>query len=53
MVHVVPSAEDLKKRDKIATDVVLARWAERCGAECAANWNATVGKIVGLEAKVK
>ena len=53
MVHVVPSAEDLKKRDKIATDVVLARWAERCGAECAANWNATVGKIVGLEAKAK
>ena len=53
MVHVEPSADDLKKRDKIATDVVLARWAERCGPECAANWNETVGKIVGLKATAK
>ena len=42
---------DLTARDKIATDVVLARWAERCGEECAANWNDTVGKILGLTAK--
>jgi TRAP-type C4-dicarboxylate transport system substrate-binding protein len=53
MTLVQPSAEDLALRDKIATDVVLARWAERCGAECAANWNETVGPIQGLTAAAK
>lgn len=53
MTLVEPSAEDLALRDKIATDVVLARWAERCGAECAANWNETVGPILGLTAEAK
>lgn len=51
MTLVEPSSEDLAARDKIATDVVLARWAERCGEECAANWNSTVGPILGLTAK--
>ncbi len=50
MTLVEPSAEDLAIRDKVATDVVLARWAERCGAECAQNWNNTVGKVLGLTA---
>ena len=50
MTLVEPSAEDLALRDKIATDVVLARWAERCGADCAAKWNETVGPILGLTA---
>ncbi|MEM7741659.1 MAG: TRAP transporter substrate-binding protein [Pseudomonadota bacterium] len=53
MVLVEPSAEDLAARDTIATDVVLARWAERCGEECAANWNETVGPILGLTAEAK
>lgn len=53
MTLVKPSKEDLAKRDQIATDVVLARWAERCGAECAQQWNETVGKILGLTAKAK
>ncbi|MGX9354671.1 TRAP transporter substrate-binding protein [Roseobacteraceae bacterium S113] len=53
MTLVEPSAEDLKMRDTIATDVVLARWAERCGEDCAANWNATVGPILGLSAEAK
>ena len=53
MTLVTPSEADLAARDKIATEVVLARWAERCGEECAANWNATVGSILGLEAKAK
>ena len=53
MVLVEPTAEDLALRDKIATDVVLARWADRCGAECAENWNATVGSILGLSAKAE
>lgn len=53
MTLVEPSADDLTARDKIATDVVLARWAERCGADCAANWNETVGPILGLKAEAK
>lgn len=53
MKLVEPSAEDLAIRDKIATDVVLARWAERCGAECTENWNQTVGPILGLTAKAE
>ena len=53
MVLVEPSAEDLALRDKIATDVVLARWADRCGEDCAANWNNTVGPILGLTAAAK
>lgn len=50
MTLVEPSESDLKARDTIATEVVLARWAERCGADCAANWNETVGPILGLTA---
>ncbi|MEM7296314.1 MAG: TRAP transporter substrate-binding protein [Pseudomonadota bacterium] len=53
MVLVEPSEADIAARDKIATDVVLARWAERCGADCAANWNDTVGSILGLTAAVE
>lgn len=51
MKLVTPSDADLAARDKVATEVVLARWAERCGADCAENWNATVGSILGLTAK--
>ena len=50
MTLVEPSEADLKARDSVATEVVLARWAERCGADCAANWNETVGPILGLTA---
>ncbi|MEM7506568.1 MAG: TRAP transporter substrate-binding protein [Pseudomonadota bacterium] len=53
MKLVTPSDADLVARDKIATEVVLARWADRCGAECAADWNETVGKILGLTATAK
>lgn len=53
MTLVEPSEADLKTRDQIANDVILARWAERCGAECAANWNDTVGALLGLKAEAK
>ena len=52
MTLVEPADGDIAARDKIATDVVLARWAERCGADCAENWNATVGPILGLKAPI-
>ena len=50
MTLVEPTDADIAARDKIATDVVLARWAKRCGEECADNWNKTVGPILGLTA---
>lgn len=53
MTHVTPSAADLALRDRIATEVILARWAARCGADCAADWNRTVGKVLGLQAKAQ
>jgi len=48
---VKPSADDFKVRDKALNDVVLARWAKRCGDECAAKWTEMVGKKYGLTAK--
>ncbi len=51
MTLVEPSASDLVVRDKVAADVILPRWASRCGPECAANWNRTVGRILGLRAE--
>ena len=53
MKLVSPSDADLKRRDEVATDVVLARWAERCGEDCANTWNETVGPILGLKAEAK
>jgi TRAP-type C4-dicarboxylate transport system substrate-binding protein len=51
MTLVNPSESDLLIRDKIASDVILPRWAQRCGPECAANWNRTVGEILHLRAE--
>lgn len=48
---VKPSESDLKEREKALNDVVLARWAKRCGDACAAKWNTLVGKKYGLTAK--
>lgn len=50
LVQVDPSPEDVALRDKAMQDVVLKRWAKRCGAECVEKWNASVGKLVGLTA---
>ncbi len=50
MVAVEPSAEDQAMLKQIASDVVIKRWAERCGEECAKEWNNTVGKVIGIEA---
>jgi TRAP-type transport system periplasmic protein len=29
--------------------VVLLEWGRRCGRDCAAEWNETVGQVVGME----
>jgi TRAP-type C4-dicarboxylate transport system substrate-binding protein len=48
---VKPSEADLKAREKALNEVVLPRWAKRCGEACAARWNELVGSRYGLVAK--
>jgi TRAP-type C4-dicarboxylate transport system substrate-binding protein len=48
---VKPSDADLTAREKALNEVVLARWAKRCGDACAAKWNELVGKKYNLTAK--
>ena len=47
---VVPvSDEDRELHKQLMQDTVLVEWARRCGRDCAAEWNETVGKVVGLQ----
>ena len=48
IVPVKPAEADMHK--KLVEGAVLAGWAKRCGAECAAEWNNTVGKTLNLRA---
>ncbi len=50
MVPITPSDEDQKMLKDIALNVVLKRWAKRCGKKCADEWNETIGKVVGMTA---
>ena len=53
-MKVVPiGAADMAMHKEIMTNYVVPRWAERCGAECAKEWNGTMGKAVGYQADVK
>lgn len=45
----VPTTDDDRKRVRESfTKVVSPRWADRCGAECVANWNQTIGRQFDL-----
>src|SRR5690606_3548419 len=46
------SPEDAATHKKLVESAVLAGWAKRCGAECAKEWNETVGKALGLTAPI-
>ncbi len=48
LVSVKPAEAEAHK--KLVEGAVLAGWAKRCGAECAKEWNETVGKALGLNA---
>jgi hypothetical protein len=48
LVAVKPAEADAHK--KLVEGAVLSGWAKRCGAECAKEWNETVGKVLGLKA---
>jgi TRAP-type C4-dicarboxylate transport system substrate-binding protein len=47
----VPVAEaDAEAHAELMESAVLEGWARRCGSECVATWNETVGEAVGLTA---
>jgi hypothetical protein len=47
---IVPVLESDKTLHKdLMENVVLLEWARRCGQDCAAEWNDTVGPVVGLQ----
>jgi TRAP-type C4-dicarboxylate transport system substrate-binding protein len=48
IVPVKPAEAETHK--KLVEGAVLAGWAKRCGKECVAEWNDTVGKLLGLKA---
>ena len=50
MIPIEPDAADQALLQKIAAEVTVPRWAERCGPECAAEWNETIGKVIGITA---
>ncbi len=52
MTLVELSDDDRERAQAILRESVLPAWAERCGSECAEEWNATVGEVVGVEAPV-
>lgn len=41
---------DYDKIRQIMNEVVVPRWAERCGSDCAAAWNETAGMVLNLTA---
>ena len=47
-----PSPADKTLHAKIMQETVLKKWAERCGAACVTDWNATMGKAVGMNASM-
>jgi TRAP-type C4-dicarboxylate transport system substrate-binding protein len=48
MTLVPTRISDIALVRKSFVETVSPRWAERCGTDCVANWNATVGRIFGL-----
>lgn len=51
MTRVDPSDDDLAKRREAMLNAVLPAWAVRCGEQCVADWNASVGAAANLTIK--
>jgi hypothetical protein len=49
MTPVAVTDADKEKNKQLMQDVVLLEWGKRCGEDCAAEWNDTVGQVVGLQ----
>lgn len=52
MTLVPVSDGDRKVLDRVLREVVVPKWAARCGAACVEEWNRTVGAILGISAKL-
>lgn len=50
MTLVTPSDADRELLRKITAEVVVPKWAARCNAQCVQDFNATVGKTLGIVA---
>jgi hypothetical protein len=53
MTIVPVKPEEQAAHRRLVEGAVLANWARRCGAECAREWNETVGRTLGLTAPVR
>ena len=51
MTIVQPTAADQALLKKVLTEVTLPKWAARCSDACVAEFNTSVGKLVGVAAK--
>ncbi len=51
MTLVRPTPGDLATLKRVATQKMLPKWAARCSAQCVAEFNKTVGQVVGVTAK--
>jgi len=52
MTLVPVSDSDRDLLDKITREVILPKWAERCGADCVAEFNQTIGPVIGMTTEV-
>lgn len=50
MTLVEPTAADRTLLKKVLDDVVIPKWAERCSKECVADFNTSLGPILGITA---
>jgi TRAP-type C4-dicarboxylate transport system substrate-binding protein len=50
MVPIEASDADRAQLKVIVNDFVLKRWVKRCGKKCAVEWDATIGKVMGMTA---
>jgi len=53
MVAVELNDDDRARVENSVQNFVLKRWAERCGKECAMEWNDTIGKVLGVQAPIE
>ena len=50
----VPVSEgDRAKLKQIVADVIVPKWAARCGTDCVDEFNKTIGPVTGIQAKAK
>lgn len=53
MTLVEPTEADRQLLAQVTRDVTLPKWAARCSAQCVADFNATISKVIGMEAKAQ